>query len=87
MVRSSTPASSMKVAQACLRSWKRVRCRFFASEDLHEAWDCPSRLRYPLGMRNFTIPDWAENGIDTAPVQAALDPAACCWAPRPRRSS
>lgn len=47
--------------------------RFFEPENLHEAWDCPPRLRYPIGLRNFTIPDWVELGIDTAPVQAALD--------------
>ncbi|MEU5108293.1 MULTISPECIES: hypothetical protein [unclassified Streptomyces] len=50
-----------------------LTARFFEPEDLHEAWDCPPRLRYPLGLRNFTLPDWAELGIDTAPVQAALD--------------
>ncbi|KAA2252991.1 hypothetical protein F0L68_33905 [Solihabitans fulvus] len=50
-----------------------LTARFFEPEDLHEAWDCPPRLRYPLGLRNFTIPDWVEHGIDTAPVQAALD--------------
>jgi hypothetical protein len=47
--------------------------RFFEPDDLHEAWDCPPHLRYRLGLRNFTIPDWVELGIDTAPVQAALD--------------
>lgn len=50
-----------------------LTARFFEPEDLHEAWDCPPRLRYPLGLRNFTIPDWNELSIDTAPVQAALD--------------
>ncbi len=50
-----------------------LTARFFEPEDLHEAWDCPSHLRYPLGLRNFTIPDWRELGIDTAPVRAALD--------------
>ncbi|KUJ67108.1 hypothetical protein ACZ90_30150 [Streptomyces albus subsp. albus] len=50
-----------------------LTARFFEPEDLHLAWDCPPRLRYPLGLRDFTIPDWAELGIDTAPVQAALD--------------
>ncbi|MFI5778892.1 hypothetical protein [Nocardia sp. NPDC051570] len=50
-----------------------MTARFFEPEDLHEAWDCPPNLRYPLGLRNFTIPDWLELGIDTAPVQAALD--------------
>lgn len=50
-----------------------LTARFFEPEDLHQAWDCPSHLRYPLGLRNFTIPDWVEHGIDTAPVQAALD--------------
>ncbi|MFH8366084.1 hypothetical protein [Streptomyces sp. NPDC018031] len=50
-----------------------LTARFFEPEDLHEAWDCPAHLRYPLGLRDFTIPDWEELGIDTAPVQAALD--------------
>ncbi|MFD3538857.1 hypothetical protein ACFWUQ_05070 [Streptomyces sp. NPDC058662] len=50
-----------------------LSARFFEPEDLHEAWDCPPQLRYPIGLRDFTIPDWAELGIDTAPVQAALD--------------
>lgn len=50
-----------------------LTARFFEPEDLHEAWDCPPNLHYPLGLRNFTIPDWVELGIDTAPVQAALD--------------
>lgn len=50
-----------------------LTARFFEPEDLHEAWDCPPHLHYPLGLRNFTIPDWVELGIDTAPVQAALD--------------
>ncbi len=47
--------------------------RFFEPEDLHEAWDCPPHLRYPLGLRNFTIPDWVELGIGVDPVQEALD--------------
>lgn len=50
-----------------------LTARFFEPEDLHRAWDCPPHLRYPVGLRNFTIPDWVELGIDTAPVQAALD--------------
>jgi len=50
-----------------------LTARFFEPEDLHEAWDCPAHLRYPLGLRNFTIPDWVELGIDTTPVQVALD--------------
>ncbi|MFI9817798.1 hypothetical protein [Saccharothrix variisporea] len=50
-----------------------LTARFFEPEDLHEAWDCPPHLRYPLGLRNFTIPDWQELGIDTTPVQTALD--------------
>jgi len=48
-------------------------CRFFDPADLHQAWDCAPHLRYPLGLRNFTIPDWVDLGIDTTPVQAALD--------------
>ncbi|MDM4719190.1 hypothetical protein QTQ03_06105 [Micromonospora sp. WMMA1363] len=47
--------------------------RFFEPEDLHEAWDRPPHLRYPVGLRNFTIPDWADAGVATAPVQDALD--------------
>ncbi|OKJ40047.1 hypothetical protein AMK22_10875 [Streptomyces sp. CB01580] len=50
-----------------------LMARFFEPEDLHEAWDCPPHLRHPVGLRDFTIPDWAELGIDTAPVQEALD--------------
>ncbi|OKK18597.1 hypothetical protein AMK16_19145 [Streptomyces sp. CB00455] len=50
-----------------------LTARFFEPEDLHEAWDCPPHLRHPIGLRDFTIPDWDELGIDTAPVQAALD--------------
>lgn len=50
-----------------------LTARFFEPEFLHEAWDCPSYLRYPLGLRNFTIADWDDLGIDLAPVQVALD--------------
>ncbi|TDT29309.1 hypothetical protein EV562_113174 [Streptomyces sp. BK208] len=50
-----------------------LAARFFEPEDLHEAWDCPPHLRYRVGLRDFTIPDWLELGIDTAPVQDALD--------------
>ncbi|MEU5694804.1 hypothetical protein [Actinosynnema sp. NPDC020468] len=50
-----------------------LTARFFEPEDLHEAWDCPPRLRFPLGLRNFTLPDWDGLGVDTTPVQAALD--------------
>ena len=50
-----------------------LTARFFEPEDLHAAWDCSPHLRYRLGLRNFTIPDWDELGIDAAPVQAALD--------------
>ncbi|WP_026421183.1 hypothetical protein [Actinokineospora inagensis] len=46
---------------------------FFEPEDLHTAWDCPEPLRYPLGLRNFTIPDWLDLDIDLDPVQDALD--------------
>lgn len=50
-----------------------LTARFFEPEDLHEAWDCPPHRCYPVGLRDFTIPDWEGLGIDTAPVQAALD--------------
>jgi hypothetical protein len=50
-----------------------MTARFFEPETLAEAWDCPPALRYPVGLRNFTIGDWAEAGVDTAPVQEALD--------------
>jgi hypothetical protein len=50
-----------------------LTARFFEPDDLHAAWDCPPRLRYRIGLRNFTIPDWVELGIDTGPVRAALD--------------
>ncbi|MCI4066015.1 hypothetical protein MRQ36_27085 [Micromonospora sp. R77] len=50
-----------------------LTARFFEPEELVEAWDCPPHLRYPIGLRNFTIPDWLEVGLDLTPVQAALD--------------
>ncbi|MFE4975088.1 hypothetical protein ACFRAR_23665 [Kitasatospora sp. NPDC056651] len=50
-----------------------LTARFFEPEELHRAWDCAPHLRHSIGLRNFTIPDWLEAGIDTAPVQDALD--------------
>ncbi|MFC4150084.1 hypothetical protein ACFO0M_27845 [Micromonospora mangrovi] len=50
-----------------------LTARFFEPEELPEAWDCPPHLRYPIGLRNFTIPDWLEVGLDLTPVQDALD--------------
>ncbi|MFJ9824240.1 hypothetical protein ACIRSU_07665 [Streptomyces sp. NPDC101160] len=50
-----------------------LTARFFEPEELHEAWDCAPHLRHGIGLRNFTIPDWLEVGLDTAPVQDALD--------------
>lgn len=50
-----------------------LTARFFEPEELPEAWDCPPHLRYPVGLRNFTIPDWNDAGVPTAPVQDALD--------------
>ncbi|GAB1689801.1 hypothetical protein [Krasilnikovia sp. M28-CT-15] len=50
-----------------------LTARFFEPEELNAAWDCAPHLRYPLGLRNFTIPDWLSGGVDTAGVQAALD--------------
>jgi len=50
-----------------------LTARFFEPEELSEAWDCPPHLRYGLGLRNFTIGDFVKSGVDTAPVQEALD--------------
>ncbi|MCP9959801.1 hypothetical protein [Streptomyces sudanensis] len=50
-----------------------LTARFFEPEELPEAWDCAPHLRHPIGLRNFTIPDWLQAGVDTAPVQDALD--------------
>ncbi|OJF12315.1 hypothetical protein [Couchioplanes caeruleus] len=50
-----------------------VTARFFEPEELPEAWDCAPQLRYPVGLRNFTIPDWMDAGLDTTGVQKALD--------------
>ncbi|MFE9790172.1 hypothetical protein ACFYRL_00325 [Streptomyces goshikiensis] len=50
-----------------------LTARFFEPEELPEAWDCAPHLRHQVGLRNFTIPDWLEVGIDTTPVQDALD--------------
>lgn len=27
---------------------------------------------FPMGLRHFTIPEWRDLGIDTAPIEAAL---------------
>ena len=50
-----------------------LNARFFEPEELSEAWDCAPHLRHAIGLRNFTVPDWLEVGLDTAPVQDALD--------------
>ncbi|WP_097964368.1 hypothetical protein [Streptomyces sp. or20] len=50
-----------------------LTARFFEPEEVPEAWDCAPHLRYPVGLRNFTIPDWLDAGLDTTPVQGALD--------------
>ncbi|MEU7934688.1 hypothetical protein [Micromonospora echinofusca] len=50
-----------------------LTARFFEPEELPQAWDCPPHLRYPVGLRNFTIPDWLDAGLDTSHVQDALD--------------
>ncbi|GAB3137695.1 hypothetical protein GCM10027290_03860 [Micromonospora sonneratiae] len=50
-----------------------LTARFFEPEELSEAWDRAPHLRYPVGLRNFTIPDWLDVGLDTTPVQEALD--------------
>ncbi|RZU52373.1 hypothetical protein EV385_4231 [Krasilnikovia cinnamomea] len=50
-----------------------LTARFFEPEELTGAWDCAPHLRYRIGLRNFTIPDWLAGGVDTAGVQAALD--------------
>jgi hypothetical protein len=50
-----------------------LTARFFEPEELYQAWDCAPHLRHPIGLRNFTIPDWLEVGLDTTPVQDALD--------------
>ncbi|MGN9768195.1 hypothetical protein ACTMS2_23925 [Micromonospora sp. SD12] len=50
-----------------------LTARFFEPEELPQAWDCPPHLRYPVGLRNFTIPDWLDAGLDTSYVQDALD--------------
>ncbi|MEH1014400.1 hypothetical protein V6U90_14965 [Micromonospora sp. CPCC 206060] len=50
-----------------------LTARFFEPEELPGAWDCAPHLRYPVGLRNFTIPDWLDAGLDTTPVQHALD--------------
>ncbi|MEV5595354.1 hypothetical protein [Streptomyces sp. NPDC052496] len=50
-----------------------LTARFFEPEELPEAWDRAPHLRYPIGLRNFTIPDWLDAGVDTTPVQDALD--------------
>ncbi|MET7417646.1 hypothetical protein [Dactylosporangium sp. NPDC005555] len=50
-----------------------LTARFFEPEDLHEAWDVAPHLRYPIGLRDFTIADWLDAGLDTGAVQEAVD--------------
>ncbi|WP_131589685.1 hypothetical protein [Streptomyces seoulensis] len=52
---------------------KGIRADFFEPEELLEGIGSPGALRYQLGLRHFTVPDWRDLGIDLSPVQEALD--------------
>lgn len=45
----------------------------FEPEDLLEGLGLPGELRYPVGLRQFTVVEWEELGIDWEPVRRALD--------------
>ncbi len=46
---------------------------FIEPEDLMAAVHRDGTLKYPLGLRYFTIAEWRQFGIDLAPVREALD--------------
>ncbi|GAB2806508.1 ATP-grasp domain-containing protein [Streptomyces daliensis] len=50
-----------------------VEAEFFEPEDLLEGIGKPSGLRYEVGLRHFTIPEWRTLGIDLSPLRTALD--------------
>ncbi|MGI5403995.1 hypothetical protein ACQEVG_31985 [Streptomyces sp. CA-135486] len=41
---------------------------FFEPHQLPDALGRPGALRYPLGLRDFALPDWRERGISLEPV-------------------
>ncbi|MFD9305183.1 hypothetical protein ACFWCB_21400 [Streptomyces sp. NPDC060048] len=50
-----------------------LQAEFFEPEELADAVGRPGDLRFPVGLRHFTVLEWRELGIDLAPVRAALD--------------
>lgn len=50
-----------------------LHARFFEPEDLLEGIGPRGSLKYPIGLRHFTVPEWRELGIDHEPVRVALE--------------
>jgi len=56
-----------------LRS-RGLRAAFFEPTDLMNGIMAPDgRLRYPIGLRHFTVQEWGELGVNWAPVGQALE--------------
>ncbi|MFE7097363.1 hypothetical protein [Streptomyces erythrochromogenes] len=50
-----------------------LEAEFFEPEDLVEGLGLPGPLRFPVGLRHFTVLEWRAHGIDFSPMRAALD--------------
>ncbi len=50
-----------------------LEAEFFEPEELPEGIGRPGQLRYPVGLRHFTVLEWRELGIRLGPVREALD--------------
>jgi hypothetical protein len=50
-----------------------IEAEFFEPEDLLDGLGAPGALRYGIGLRHFTVPEWRAMDIDLSPVRAALD--------------
>ncbi len=50
-----------------------LEAEFFEPEELPDRIGRPDDLKFPVGLRHFTVLEWRELGIDLGPVRAALD--------------
>jgi hypothetical protein len=66
------PSRYFEIQLASLRG-RGLQAEFFEPEDLLAGLGELTALRYQVGLRHFTVPEWREYGIDLAPVRAALD--------------
>lgn len=55
---------------------------FFEPEDLLDGLGDPHAMRYPVGLRHFTTPEWRDLGISWEPVREALDAGCLLLSPQ-----